>query len=285
MLRRTACRPSSGTSRSGWASRGPGCPGSSPATGAAPRRARTGSPPPRAAPDLDDPARLLWDSGRRESGDGLLVPWDGPVLRSATRYHWRVEVWDETGAAAGAAQSWFETGLLHRDDWTAVWVGRDPLGLPPVDPPQRRPTLSPSTGALPPPLYLRRAFELARRPVRARLYATARGVYEPRLNGARVGDAELAPGWTEYHQRLQYQTYDVTDAAARGRQRARRRRRRRLVVRVRRLRPRRPALHYGDAPAFLAQLVVDFADGSRQVVATDARLDRAARARSAPPTC
>ena len=49
----------------------------------------------------------------------MLVPWDGPALRSATRYHWRVEVWDETGAAAGTAQTWFETGLLHRDDWTA----------------------------------------------------------------------------------------------------------------------------------------------------------------------
>ncbi len=63
------------------------------------------------------------------------MPWDGPALRSATRYHWRVQVWDETGAEAGAAQSWFETGLLHRDDWTAVWVGRDPATVPVVDPP------------------------------------------------------------------------------------------------------------------------------------------------------
>ena len=49
-------------------------------------------------PDLDDPGRLIWDTGRRESGDGLLVPWDGAQLRSGTRYHWRVQVWDETGA-------------------------------------------------------------------------------------------------------------------------------------------------------------------------------------------
>jgi alpha-L-rhamnosidase len=85
--------------------------------------------------DLDHLDRLVWDSGRRESGEGLLVPWDGAVLRSATRYHWRVEVWDEAGAAAGSAESWFETGLLHREDWTAVWVGRDPFAARQVEPP------------------------------------------------------------------------------------------------------------------------------------------------------
>src|SRR6185312_8509119 len=103
--------------------------------------------------------------------------------------------------AAGSAQSWFETGLLHRDDWTAVWVGRDPVNLGPADPPTD-PEPDPSTAFLPPPLCVRRDFTVDATPVRARLYATARGVYEPRLNGARVGDAELAPGWTDYHQRL-----------------------------------------------------------------------------------
>ena len=216
--------------------------------------------------DLDDPSRLLWDSGRRESGDGLLVSWDGPPLRSATRYHWWVEVWDETGARAGSAQSWFETGLLHHEDWTAVWVGRDPLGLPHADPPA-----DPDSAVLSsPPLYLRREFDLDRWPVRARLYATARGVYEPRLNGSRVGDAELAPGWTEYRRRLQYQTYDVTSLLRKGSN---------VLGAIVAdgwwcgyvgYDPRRAAQHYGDCPALLAQLVVDFADGSQRVVATDA---------------
>jgi alpha-L-rhamnosidase len=150
--------------------------------------------------DLDDTARLLWDTGRRRSGDGLLVAWDGPVLRSATRYHWRVEVWDEAGAAAGVAESWFETGLFHRADWTAVWIARDPHEHPPVIPPGHDDVAG--GDLLPPPLHLRRDFTLDRRPVRARLYATARGVYETRLNDCRIGDQELAPGWTEYHRRL-----------------------------------------------------------------------------------
>jgi len=217
--------------------------------------------------DLGDPARLVWDTGRRRSADGLLVAWDGPALRSATRYHWRVEVWDETGAPAGSAQTWFETSLLHREDWTAVWVGRNPHGRPPVDPPRDD---DPPDAFASPPLYLRREFVLDRRPVRGRLYATAHGVYEPRLNGARVGDIELAPGWTEYHRRLQYQTYDVTDLLHKGPNA--------LAAIVADgwwcgylgFDPRSAARHYGDRPAFLAQLVVDFADGSRRVVATDA---------------
>jgi alpha-L-rhamnosidase len=216
--------------------------------------------------DLDDPARRLWDSGRRASDDSLQVAWDGPPLRSATRYHWRVEVWDEAGDPAGSAQSWFETGLLHRDDWTAVWVGRDPLGQPPAEPPSGDEGLR----GLAVPLYLRREFILERRPVRARLYATARGIYEPRLNGGRVGDLELAPGWTEYHRRLQYQTYDVTALLTEGAN---------AIAAIVAdgwwsgyigFDPRRAAQHYGDSPALLAQLVMDFADGSRRVVATDA---------------
>ncbi|GAA4671618.1 alpha-L-rhamnosidase [Phytohabitans rumicis] len=217
------------------------------------------------AADLDDADRLLWDTGRRDATDSIGVPWQGPALRSATRYHWRVEIWDETGTPAGAAQTWFETGLLHREDWTAVWVGRDPFAAPHVDPPSDN---DGPTGAA--PLYLRREFRVAQRPVRARLYATARGVYEPRLNGDWVGDLELAPGWTEYHHRLQYQTYDVTDQLREGANT--------LAAIVADgwwcgfvgFDPRRPAHHYGDQPAFLAQLVLDFTDGSQQVVATDA---------------
>ncbi|MEU6346386.1 family 78 glycoside hydrolase catalytic domain [Streptomyces sp. NPDC046977] len=217
--------------------------------------------------DLNTPSRLLWDTGRRTSSDTLLIGWDGPALTSATRYHWRVEVWDETGTRGGSAQSWFETGLLNPDDWTAQWVGRDVVNLPTFDPPEDD---DPEGSALQsPPLQLRRAFRATSRPVRARLYATARGVYEPRLNGVRVGDSELSPGWTEYHRRLQYQTYDVTDLITEGPN---------VLAAIVAdgwwsgyvgFDPRRAAQHYGERPALWAQLVLDFADGSRQVVATD----------------
>jgi len=216
--------------------------------------------------DLDDPGRLLWDTGRRESADGLLVSWDGPALHPGTRYHWRVEVWDETGAYAAAAQTWFETGLLHPAAWTAVWIGRDPVHLPPFLPPTDESLTVPSVSRS--PLYLRTEFTLPGAPVRARLYATAHGIYEPRVNGVRAGDRQLAPGWTEYHRRLQYQTYDVTALLHTGPNA--------LGVIVADgwwsgcvgFDALRPARHYGDVPAVLAQLAVDFDDGSQRVVVT-----------------
>ncbi len=64
--------------------------------------------------------------------------------------------------------------------------------------------------ALRPAPYLRRSFTLAGPVASARLHVTALGLYEARLNGQRVGDAFLTPGWTDYGQRVLYQTYDVT---------------------------------------------------------------------------
>lgn len=70
-------------------------------------------------------------------------------------------------------------------------------------------TADPSRNAAP---MLRTAFQVADKPVAAaRLYATARGIYEMHLNGQRVGDAWFAPGLTQYNRHQQYQTYDLTE--------------------------------------------------------------------------
>jgi len=211
---------------------------------------------------------LLWDSGVVTSDETIHIVYDGAPLTSSTRFHWRLDVYDRSGHSAGQADSWFETALLHPDEWTAAWIGRDPLTVPMMDPP-RDTDISHRVRHLPAPLYLRRSFEPERRPVRARLYASARGVYEVRLNGAKVGDEELAPGWTEYHRRILYQTYDVTDAMRDGEN---------VLAAVVAdgwwsgfvgFDARRGAQHYGEAPQFIAQLVLDFADGSRRTIATD----------------
>ena len=60
------------------------------------------------------------------------------------------------------------------------------------------------------PPRLRKEFSLAQTPERVTVYASALGLYELTINGQRVGDRELAPEWTDYHQIVQYQTYDVT---------------------------------------------------------------------------
>jgi alpha-L-rhamnosidase len=143
-------------------------------------------------------------SGRIESRDSVLVPWVGEPLRSREAASVRVRVW---GGAEEAPSEWSESstveaGLLHPSDWTAVPVGA--AWPDPVDLDARRPPL------------VRREFELRAPVAHARLYASAHGLYEVELNGTRVGDDALSPGWTVYGTRLRYYTYDVTPLLAEG---------------------------------------------------------------------
>jgi alpha-L-rhamnosidase len=137
-----------------------------------------------------------WDSGRIASGDCVLVPYAGPPLHSAERVEWQVKVWTGHGESEWSAPAAFETGLLSAADWHAEWIvpGENPDG-----PPGERPAT-----------LLRWEFDVPSPIVVARLYGTAHGIYEGFLNGERIGDAELAPGFTQYRARLQVQTYDIT---------------------------------------------------------------------------
>jgi len=139
---------------------------------------------------IEGEARPLWDSGRVASGDSIDIRYDGPPLASRTRYLWRVRVWNPAGTRSRWSDSaaW-ETGLLEREDWTARWISApDPDTVPDVDGVYQ---------SSPAPL-LRTEFTLEEVPVRARIYATALGLYELWVNGTRVGDQVLTPGWTDY---------------------------------------------------------------------------------------
>ena len=65
-------------------------------------------------------------------------------------------------------------------------------------------------------ILMRREFYVNKPVRKARLYTTALGLYEARLNGKRVGRDLLTPGWTDYGKRVQYQTYDVSDLLNEG---------------------------------------------------------------------
>ena len=197
----------------------------------------------------------LWDTGQIDSDRTTHIVYDGTPLVSRQRAYWRIISWnrDKTGRAEG--DSWWEMGLLQAADWKGQWIGLTSAS----DGQKDRPAPSP---------YLERAFSVDRPVARARLYATALGTYELHLNGKRVGEDVFAPGWTDYSRRLQYQTYDVTSLVRSGNNRlgailgdgwyagtigweAKRH-------------------HYGPYPlGFLAQLHIDYSDGSSQVVTTD----------------
>ncbi len=147
--------------------------------------------------DLIAGRNLLWDTGKVASNQSVHVPYAGPSLRSGQRVTWQARVWDETGAASAWSEpAWWEMGLLDPADWQAEWI---------------TPDWDEDTSQSQPQPVLRREFKLDGEVKAARVYVTSLGLYELYLNGQKVGDGVLTPGWTAYDKRLQYQTYDVTD--------------------------------------------------------------------------
>ncbi|MFC4306948.1 family 78 glycoside hydrolase catalytic domain [Cohnella boryungensis] len=196
----------------------------------------------------------VWDSGRVLSEESVLIPYEGAPLTSRTRYYFRVKAWDRFGRESDWCEAqWWETAFLHAKEWEAKWITPDPIAIDPDADPA---------------FMLRKAFESDSKPVQsARIYATAAGVYELYLNGLRVGDEVLAPGWTSYRKRLQFQTYDVT-ALLRDGSNA-------LGAMVAdgwykgRLGWENKTRHYGDRRALLLQLHIRYADGTEKTVVTD----------------
>ncbi|WP_434212556.1 family 78 glycoside hydrolase catalytic domain [[Pseudomonas] boreopolis] len=145
--------------------------------------------------------RLLADEVA--SGDSTFVDWPFPPLRSRERVQVRVRVRGQDGSASDwSAPLEIEAGLLETGDWSAAFI---------------TPDWEQDTAISQPSPLLRREFDVHAGLVRARLYATACGCYEAFLNGERVGDQVLAPGWTSYRHRLRVQAHDVTALLREGR--------------------------------------------------------------------
>lgn len=148
----------------------------------------------------------VWDSGRVASDQQVDVKLPENIkLAPATRYFWQARIWDGGGEVTEwSAPAWFETGLLSPADWAgAKWISRAELD----EKAKERATSLP---------LLRREFATTKPVQRARLYASAHGVYQLSINGQKVGDQFLAPGWTDYNRRIQAQTYDVTSLVRKG---------------------------------------------------------------------
>lgn len=144
-----------------------------------------------------DFTETLWDTGMIQSEESIHIEYAGPGLTSRTRYFYRVKVWDNFDRESNWSEtSWWEMGLLSSEEWKAEWITPNSKGIDPL-----------SEAAF----LLRKEFSLKSGISSARIYGTGVGLYELFLNGERVSDELLAPGWTSYHKRLQYQKYDVTE--------------------------------------------------------------------------
>jgi alpha-L-rhamnosidase len=210
----------------------------------------------------------LWDSGHVKSDETTAIVYDGKQLLSNQRCYWKVKVWDkDERPSPWSSPARWSVGLLEPSDWKAAWIGYDqPRAAIASTSAADAAKSEPAGLALPPPVYLRVSFQVNKPVTRATVYATALGLYDLHLNGQRVSDEYFNPGWTNYSRRVYYRAFDVTDRihsgdnalgailadgwysgyVGYGKQRD----------------------LYGKHPRFKGQLHLEYADGSRQIVAT-----------------
>ncbi len=144
---------------------------------------------------------LVWNSGRVSSDQSIHITYAGSPLESGKQYFWQVRVWDNKGHASpwSSTQSW-RMGMLQPSDWKAQWIE---AGFTEDE-------------SLRTPALFRKRFNTNKKLKSAIAFITAHGMYEAYLNGQRIGDAWLTPGWTSYNRRLEYQVYDVTNLLKQG---------------------------------------------------------------------
>lgn len=139
------------------------------------------------------------------SSDSLFVPWPEDALTSTERASVRARAHGQSGQPSTPWSDWVsvETGLLDDDSWA---------GAVPITADREFNTSLPKQ-----PLYFRKPFSIESEDIQtARLYITALGMYEAEINGQRVGDYVLAPGFQSYHNRHAYDTYDITELIQSG---------------------------------------------------------------------
>ncbi len=211
----------------------------------------------------------LWDTGKVAGNETLNLAYAGKPLVSGQRVFWKVRIWDKNGASCkwSDSASW-SMGLLKPEDWKAQWISFKDTS----------PVYNDRTHLfLPPAHHYRKEFQTPKQVRHATIYASALGLFELYLNGQRVGDNYFEPGWSDYHKRAYYRTHDVTDSVRQGGNAIG------AVVAdgwysgyvgyglLVGYGPNKTGRYlYGKTPALLAQLEIEYTDGSREVINTDA---------------
>ena len=139
----------------------------------------------------------LWDTGKMASDRSVQVEYAGKPLTSGTKVWWKVRAWDAKDTpSAWSEPTWWTMGLLRSNDWKGAWIG--------------------GTDRSHAAVLLRKEMALAKPVKRATATLCGLGYYELYLNGAKVGDHVLDPGFTDFSKRVLYVTYDVTEQLKQG---------------------------------------------------------------------
>ncbi len=220
--------------------------------------------------DLKNSKGYIFNSGKISSGQSVLVAGTFD-LNSAETYYWKVKIWNQDNQESEWSETaFFRTGLFQELDWkNAQWIGYedlptekrmvpgvhgngDNLGDKCVD----RPVI---------PLF-RKEFEVGKKIKEATLYITGLGQYEASINGQKVGNGFLTPGWTNYDKTVFYNSYDVTGMLQQGKNAIG------AIVgngfyNINRERYRKLVIAWGN-PKLIGQLQIRFTDGTEQILVT-----------------
>jgi len=244
------------------------------------------SSPEKLAADEGD----IWNSEKVKSGQSTQVVYAGKPLISMQQCFWKVKIWNNHGEVS----SWSEPahwgmGILNPEDWQAQWIGDQPdIALKEyvdyVDKHHDKKDYDPKIAENPPRIpspMLRKMFDVKGENIKnAYLYVSALGDYKIFINGERIGDHQLAPEWTDYYKRVQYQVYDLTGKIRTGAKTSGANVLSAILADGWYLGELGPVRwiwgqafpfrgFYGLDRRLIAQLVIEQADGSKQIVATD----------------
>lgn len=160
----------------------------------------------------------VWDSKKVKSSESILLPFWGKGLKSVTKYYWKVVVWNQQGKQSlWSPRQSFVTAILDETDWgSACWVALEQdsevFGLVPGI---HAPLVSQQIGSRKVGMYklplLRKEFMAEKEISQATVCVSGMGHFDLFLNGEKVGDHFLDPGWTHYQKSALYVTFDVTD--------------------------------------------------------------------------
>ena len=210
----------------------------------------------------------FWDSGKQIGSLTSQVPYAGKLLKSGQQIFWQVKVWDKDDSESEwSAPSTWRSALDASEDWAGKWIAAKD------DSPLHK---DPNSLYLPPAQYFRKEFEIAKPVRKATAYLSALGNAELRFNGKPASQTYFLPGWSDYKKRAYYRALDVTPLlkpgantvgavlvdgwysgyVGYG-----------LLVGYGPYKTGRAM--YGKTPSLLAQLNVEFEDGTRKIIGTD----------------
>lgn len=233
---------------------------------------------------------LMWDSGVQVGSETTDISYQGKELKSTSVYEYQINVWTNTGKEIQSEKNYFETAFLKAPDWKAQWIEPDPLPQLPKNPlPLAQKAWQEIVAAMmrgemneiktdediwkelptepyDPAVQMRHDFQLKSSVIRARLYVTAHGIYEVKINGKPVTDSRLNPGFTTYDKRLKYQVYAVDELLQSGTNAIA------ITVADGWYKGKIALGHgceYGEVPGALLQLELTESDGSKTIICTD----------------